>query len=209
MSGYRYRTLREPVRARFSVKGSRFIGSASPAADEAAAQTFIAAVEEEFPDATHHAHAYRIAGGGVLVERSFDAREPAGTAGQPMLQLLQGRELSGVVVVGTRYFGGTKLGIGGLTRAYRRCARDCIEAGTVVEREELCYCRITVSYEEIGALLRQLESLQGVVLGTDYGAGVAVTAALPCRTAGEMKTRLQEITRGSGRWEPLKGPPRS
>lgn len=209
MSNYRYRTLRRPVRAKFSVKGSRFIGSAAPVADEEAARKFITRVEEEFPDATHHAHAYRIGTGSSLVERSFDAREPAGTAGPPMLQLLQHGDLSGLVVVGTRYFGGTKLGIGGLTRAYRHCARACIEAGELVEREELSYCRLIVSYEAMGALLRQLETLQGVVVGTDYGSEVSITAALPRSAVGEMKKRLQEISRGSGRWEALKGPPGS
>ena len=207
MSGHRYRTLKERVRVKFTVKGSRFIGTAAPAAGEEAALKFIEQVRAEFPDATHHAHAYRIGSGASAVERAFDAREPSGTAGRPMLQLLQGRELFSLVVVGTRYFGGTKLGIGGLTRAYRRCARGCIEAGELVVRERLCYCRLSVSYEEVGALLRRLESLQGEVIATDYGAAVSVTAALPCRNMEAMKRRFKEISRGGGRWEPLEGAP--
>lgn len=207
MSQYRYRTLREEVRIAFTEKGSRFIGTAAPVAGEEGARDFIERVRGEYPDATHHTFAYRVGGARSPVERAFDDREPAGTAGLPMLQLLQGRGLSGLVVVGTRYFGGTKLGMGGLARAYRRCARGCIEEGALIERERLCYCRLTVSYEEIGALLRQLESLRGEILGTDYGAKVAVTAALPCRMLGAMKKRFSEISRGSGRWEPLEPPP--
>ncbi|NLA12011.1 MAG: YigZ family protein [Firmicutes bacterium] len=209
MSKYRYRTLRREVRARFTVKGSRFIGTAAPAAGEKAAQSFIERIREEFPDATHHAHAYRVMEEGALVERSFDAREPAGTAGLPMLQLLQGRNLSGLAVVGTRYFGGVKLGIGGLTRAYRQCARDCIDGGEVVVRERLRYVRLLVSYEEIGALLRLLESLQGEIISTEYGAAVTVIAALPHRAAETARKRFDEISRGSGRWEPLQKPPGS
>lgn len=207
MSKYCYRTLRREVRALFTVKGSRFIGTAAPAAGEEGARHFIERVREEFPDATHHAYAYRVREGGSLVERSCDAREPAGTAGLPMLQLLQGRKLSGVAVVGTRYFGGVKLGVGGLTRAYRQCARDCIDRGEVVVREKLHYCRLTVSYEQIGALLRLLESLQGEISGTDYGTAVTVTAALPYRTVETARKRFDEISRGSGRWERLEAPP--
>jgi uncharacterized YigZ family protein len=209
VSKYRYRTLRREVRAIFTIKGSRFIGSAAPVAGEEAVRTFIERVRNEFPDATHHAYAYRVREGRGLVERAHDAREPAGTAGLPMLQLLQGRQLTDLVVVGTRYFGGTKLGVGGLTRAYRRCARDSIEQGELVVRERLCYCRLTVSYEEIGALLRQLESLQGRIIGTDYAAAVTVTAALPYRVVETARKRLDEISRGSGRWELLEAPPGS
>lgn len=207
MSGYRYRTLKEKVRVRFTVKGSRFIGTASPVKDEAGSLKFIGQVRAEFPDATHHAYAYRIGSGATLVERAHDAREPAGTAGLPMLQLLQGEELSSLAVVGTRYFGGTKLGIGGLTRAYRQCARGCIEEGELVERERLSRCRLTVTYEEVGALMRQLEMLQAEITATDYGAAVTVTAALPSRHVETMKKRLKEITRGEGLWEALEEPP--
>lgn len=193
----------------FTVRGSRFIGTAAPVTGEEGARKFIDRIREEFPDATHHTHAYRVREGGSVVERAYDAREPSGTAGLPMLQLLQGRELTALAVVGTRYFGGIKLGVGGLTRAYRRCARDCIDRGELVEREQLFYCRLTVSYEAIGALLRQLESLQGEIIGTDYSTNVSVVAALPCRLAGTMKERFNEISRGAGRWEPLKAPPGS
>ena len=127
MSKYRYRTLRERVQVRFVVKNSRFIATAAPVTGEEIAAQFIEGIRTEFPDATHHTYAYRIGAGGSLVERAFDDREPAGTAGRPMLQLLEGEGLSDTAVVGTRYFGGIKLGIGGLTRAYRHCARACIE----------------------------------------------------------------------------------
>lgn len=207
MSKYRYRTLREQVRVRFTVKNSRFIATAAPVTGEEAARQFIDRVREEYPDATHHTYVYRIGAAGSLVERTFDDREPAGTAGLPMLQLLQGRKLSDMAVVGTRYFGGIKLGIGGLTRAYRQCARACIEDGELVEREQIYYCRLTVSYSEIGALLRQLESLGGKIIGTDYTAEASVVAALPYRVVGTMKKRFNELSRGAGRWESLEMAP--
>ncbi|HOA35515.1 MAG TPA: YigZ family protein [Bacillota bacterium] len=207
MSEYRYRTLREEVRVRFNVNNSRFIATAAPVSGEEAAEQFVERIRAEFPDATHHAYAYRIGAGGSLVERASDDREPAGTAGLPMLQLLQGEGLSDLVVVATRYFGGIKLGIGGLTRAYRHCARACLEAAALVERERLCYCRMIVSYGEIGALLRQLEAMGAEIIATDYAAEVSVIAALPYRLAGSLRKRFVELSRGSGLWEELEGPP--
>ena len=207
MSEYSYRTLREQVRVRFSVNNSRFIATAAPVSGEEAAEQFVERIRAEFPDATHHSYAYRIGAGGSLVERAFDDREPAGTAGLPMLQLLQGEGLSDLVVVATRYFGGIKLGIGGLTRAYRQCARACLEAAALVQRERLCYCRMVVSYGEIGTLLRQLEAMGAEIIATDYAADVSVIAALPCRLAGEMRKKFIELSRGGGRWEQLERPP--
>ncbi len=209
MSTYRYRTLREQVSVRFVVKNSRFIATAAPAESEPAAERILEKVRAEFPDATHHAFAYRIGAGGALLERAFDDREPAGTAGLPMLQLLQGEGLSDLIVVATRYFGGIKLGIGGLTRAYRQCARACLEEAALVQRERLCHCRLTVSYGDIGPLLRQLEAQGAEIIATDYAAEVSVTAALPYRTAGAMQKKFVELTRGGGRWERLEKPPGS
>ncbi len=207
MSKYRYRTLRERARARFVVKNSRFIATAAPVTGEEMAAQFIEEIRAEFPDATHHTYAYRIGAGGSLVERASDDREPAGTAGRPMLQLLEGEGLSDTAVVGTRYFGGIKLGIGGLTRAYRHCARACIEQASLVERERMYHCRMTVAYEDIGALMRQLEALGARIIASDYAAEASVTASLPYRLAGTMQKKFTELTRGGGRWECLGRPP--
>ena len=116
---------------------------------------------QEFSGATHHAYAIRIGAGPATVERANDDREPAGTAGPPMLQVLQGAGLSDIIVVGTRYFGGVKLGIGGLTRAYRDCAKLCLEQADLVEKEQQARYRIELSYEDIGAAMRHIETMGG------------------------------------------------
>ena len=208
MSKYRYRTLREQVRLRFTVKNSRFIATAAPAEEEKAAEQLLEKIRAEFPDATHHPYACRIGIGSSQLERAFDDREPAGTAGLPMLQLLQGQGISDAVVVGTRYFGGIKLGIGGLTRAYRHCARVCLEEAVLITRERLYHCSMTVAYSDIGALLRQLEAAGAAIIATDYAAQVTVKAALPYRAAAAMRKRFDELTRGSGRWGHLEKGPR-
>jgi len=144
------RTIAEAVTVEIPrVKGSRFIGSLAPVADEAGAQQFVASVRERWPDATHHASAWRVT---PDQHRSDDDGEPGGTAGPPLLARLEGHELQGVAVVVTRYYGGTNLGKGGLVRAYGAAASAAVEAATVVE--ELVRARVSLrcSHSLVGPL---------------------------------------------------------
>ena len=114
------RTLVRPHRVEIEkVKGSRFLADAVPVADEARALAVVEGVRAEHPDASHHCWAYRLEGGR---ERADDDGEPRDSAGAPILRHLQGADLADVVVVVTRWFGGTKLGRGGLVRAYGAAA---------------------------------------------------------------------------------------
>ena len=198
---FRYRAIREPVRGQFTVAGSRFIATMSPAGTEPAARAVLDSVKSEFPDATHHAYAYRLGAGAALIERAGDDREPAGTAGLPMLQVLKGALLGDVIVVGTRYFGGVKLGIGGLTRAYRDCARFCLEQAVVVELEQRTCYRISLPYEAIGAVSRHIETLGGEIISVDYGAAVTLLAAVSPRLAAALRQGLADLSKGRCRWE--------
>ncbi len=127
------RTLAGTFRAVTRENGSRFIATAFPALCAEEALAGIEAVRSEFHDATHHCWAYVLAGRGPAPqERHHDAGEPAGTAGPPLLQAIRGAGLCDAVVVVTRYFGGVKLGRGGLARAYRAAAASVLaEAATV------------------------------------------------------------------------------
>ena len=107
-------------------KGSRFIATAVPVADEDAAKAALAQLRAEMPDATHHCSAWRIAA--PSLERANDDGEPGGSAGRPILSAIQGRNLVNVAVIVTRYFGGTKLGVGGLVRAYGAAAAAVLDA---------------------------------------------------------------------------------
>ncbi|MEW5784820.1 MAG: YigZ family protein [Bacillota bacterium] len=201
MSDCRYFTLTGTVRVQFSVEGSRFIATMTPAASEETARAVLETIRREFPDATHHTFAYRIGIGPDLIERAGDDREPAGTAGLPMLQVLTGAALSGVIVVGTRYFGGIKLGIGGLARAYRGCAKACLEQATLVERETPAYYRITLAYEDLGAMTRHIQTLGGEIISVDYAAAVTLAAAVPASAVAALVDGVMEISRGRGCYE--------
>jgi uncharacterized YigZ family protein len=135
-------------------RGSRFLGILLPVADEEEAGRRLADLRRRYPDASHHCWAYRI--GWPARERSSDAGEPSGTAGVPMLRVLAGRGLSDVLVVVVRWFGGTKLGKGGLARAYGGTTRETIEAARLVERFPTVALDLEVPYELLGAVRRLL-----------------------------------------------------
>jgi uncharacterized YigZ family protein len=126
-----YKILAEPGIAQTRVLGSRFLGSALPAASADQALTFLEDERKRRHDATHWCWAYRLGVGEDRTERSADAGEPHGTAGLPILREIQKRELTNCLVIVTRYFGGTKLGTGGLVRAYGDCAGLALDAAPV------------------------------------------------------------------------------
>lgn len=203
VSEHSYNTIKQKVRASFAVSGSRFIATAVSASAEKEVRQSIEAVKAEFPDATHHAFAYRFGAGMALVERCSDDREPPGTAGPPMLQLLKKEGISDIVVVAARYFGGTRLGVGGLVRAYRACARTCLEQATLIRRERYSYYRLVVDYPGHGALERHIGALGGEIISVDYSGAVTLVVALPYRAADSFQKGFLEISRGRGRWERL------
>jgi uncharacterized YigZ family protein len=148
-------------------KGSRFLAVIGPAADEAAAKEGLAALARCFPDATHHCWAWRV--GAPPRERSSDAGEPAGTAGVPILQVLRGAGLSDVLAVVVRWFGGTKLGKGGLARAYAGAAREALAGLPVVSRVPTVRLAVHVPYERVGAVKRLLRPPEIELEAEEYG----------------------------------------
>ncbi len=124
-----------------AVKKSIFIGNLAPADNPAAAEEFIHRIRSHYYDATHNCYAYRV---DESLFRTFDDGEPAGTAGKPILAMLDKYELSRVVLVVTRYFGGIKLGTGGLIRAYSECAEKVIQEADICLRHN--FEKITVHY---------------------------------------------------------------
>ncbi|MBM4236264.1 MAG: YigZ family protein [Firmicutes bacterium] len=196
-----YLSPRRALRRSFSEQGSRFIVDLAPARSQEAAKDFIDKIRAEFSDATHHTYAFRIGAGSAIIEQASDDREPAGTAGAPILQYLQGHRISDAVLVVTRYFGGTKLGIGGLTRAYRSCARVACEASCLDLKEPLINYALQFKYGELGSVTRLANSHGGRVLAVDYGDTVVLNLELPLRSSASFKERFEAICRGGGELE--------
>lgn len=176
-------------------KRSRFLGKVRRVETEEEARAFIEAMKKQYHDARHNCWCYLIKEGGIV--RYSDDGEPQGTAGQPMLNVFQKEEITNVVCVVTRYFGGILLGAGGLCRAYTKAAKDALDAaGTSVVRrwvEVLIPC----SYSLYSRVTQEVEALKGVVTETDFGADVALTVLLPEGTENELSQRLLDLSAGA------------
>lgn len=145
-------SLAAHVQAELKVKGSKFIAHAAPVDSREAAETYVGGVADRFADATHNCFAYKIGVGDRAEIRFSDAGEPSGTAGRPILQAIESRRLVNVAVVVTRYFGGTKLGTGGLIRAYAGAALAALERGELVPYVPKCTLRLQFNYQLANAV---------------------------------------------------------
>ena len=177
------------------VKGSRFIGWVDPIETVEAAQARIEAIGQLHPDASHHCWAWRLDGKRF---RFSDDGEPSGTAGRPILQQIDGRKLDGALVVVSRWFGGTKLGAGGLVRAYGDCAAAALDAAGVEERFITERLRLRFGYDDAGAVQSVLHRFELIAQEARFGEQVeesvdvlpsrreALIEALRDRTAGRI-----------------------
>ncbi len=125
-------TLTAEVTAKLTVKGSKFIARGAPVETTEAAENYVSAISKRFHDATHHCFAYKIGVGDRAPLRCSDAGEPSGTAGRSILQAIETKKLTNLVVVVTRYFGGVKLGTGGLVRAYSSAAFAALNQADII-----------------------------------------------------------------------------
>mgnify|MGYP000367849745 CR=1 FL=1 len=161
------------------IKKSRFIGVITPCDSENTALQQLKQLYAAHPHANHIAFAYRIKTPHGLVCRFHDAGEPTGTAGKPIYQHLEGKQLINVLVAVIRYFGGVKLGAGGLTRAYGNTARQVIEAADIIEYVEFATLELNLDYKQISMLEYQLKKLDGQIIKQDFSGQVKVLISLP------------------------------
>jgi uncharacterized YigZ family protein len=178
------------------VINSRFIATAGPANTADKAQEFIARVRAEFPDATHNAYAYRVGYGSSVIDSCSDDGEPPGTAGRPALVVVQNSGLGDVAVVVTRYFGGTKLGTGGLVRAYTGAAQKVLAALPRTERVETRVVKLTVPYKFYETLARLVTAHDGRIDRTEFSAEVTVELVLPVDRVDTFDAALRQASAG-------------
>lgn len=150
-------TIKERVRSEIKVRGSRFIATAIPVSSKEAVMEELELLRREFWDATHNCYAYQLAPNGAEY-RFFDDGEPSGTAGKPILFVIQQRELLDLLVVVTRYFGGTKLGAGGLARAYAEAAQEALDQAEIVVNWPTTPIRVFTPYEDLSEVRRLVEA---------------------------------------------------
>ena len=180
--------------AEFIEKKSRFIGRIWPVETEEEALSRIQEMKKQYYDATHNCWAYIIHGGAV---RFSDDGEPGGTAGMPMLQVLQREGLCNVVCVVTRYFGGILLGAGGLVRAYTRGAKIAVDAAGKSMKRVWTVLYVPCPYSFYERVKLEIEAFGGILRSTDFGAEVDMEILFPQANAQSFLDRLTDLTSGT------------
>ena len=189
-----YRTIRREGQDEFVERRSRFIGAICPVTTEQQAIAFINDKKKAHWDATHNVYAYILREG--QVRRYSDDGEPQGTAGIPVLDVLQKSGLTDCAVVITRYFGGVLLGAGGLVRAYSHGASLAVQAGEPVEMRPCTVAQIVAPYAQYGLLERLIPAIGGVIDDTDFTDQVTVTLHLEDTLLPRLQQQLTEQTAG-------------
>jgi uncharacterized YigZ family protein len=179
------------------VKGSRFLATVAPASSDEQAQELLAKVRREFHDARHHCSAWRLGRDGKRFRYSDDG-EPSGSGGKPILQAIDGRELVDVAVVVTRWFGGTKLGVGGLVRAYGGAAAEALDLAGPVEVILKRRFEFEYSYECSGPIQGLVNEFGFDPEGMEYGAEVRLTLEIPLSKCDAFLREFTERTAGKG-----------
>ena len=185
------------ARAEFKVLNSSFIGSIAPVFSVDEAKAFVARMKAEFTDASHNVPAYLVGHGNSVIAHCHDDGEPAGTAGKPALAVLRGSGLGDVAVVVTRYFGGTKLGTGGLVRAYGDAVRQVLEITPRAAKVATHIVLIAPPYPLYEQVRRLIEAHHGLILDEDFGADVMLTARFVVEDLPPFQDALSELSNGT------------
>jgi uncharacterized YigZ family protein len=173
-----YYTIEAPFRApELKIKGSRFIADLFPVTTKDDVEASLEKIRKEFYDATHHCFAYRLGPDGLQI-RAADDGEPHGSAGKPILLILTSQKLTDVLLVVTRYFGGTKLGTGGLARAYAEAAQQAVSMAHIVRIYLTTDLMITVLYEDLPQLERLIAAFGGTIKESTYLQSVTLRVAI-------------------------------
>jgi uncharacterized YigZ family protein len=184
------------VRRELVVSNSHFIASLAPVFSVDEARAFIQRIKTEFPDATHHVPIFLVGHGASEIAHCSDAGEPSGTAGRPALAVLRGSGLGDVAVVITRYFGGTKLGTGGLVRAYSESVRMVIEAVPRAEKVLTYTVMLAFPYTYLERVRLLVAAQSGEVLDEAFTADVTLSARLRVERLPSFQDALSELTNG-------------
>jgi uncharacterized YigZ family protein len=183
-------------RTEIIVVNSRFIATAGYVHTVEEAKQFLATVRSEMPDASHHVYAFRVGYGNSVIEGMSDDGEPSGTAGPPALSVLRGTEIGDVIVVITRYFGGTKLGTGGLVRAYTEAAQTVLSTLKTALNIKKQIVGIEFSYPLYERIKRLIGQFDGVIEDETFAVDITLLVNFPVDQISGFAADLKELTAG-------------
>ncbi len=184
----------QDAESEFTEKRSRFISHIFQVSTEAEAREKLESIRRKYYDARHNCWCYLLREGGTV--RYSDDGEPQGTAGQPMLNVFQREEVTNLLCVVTRYFGGVLLGAGGLTRAYTRGAKDALDAAGIARVQLWTLWSVPCTYPLLERVKLEVTACGGILRDAEYGANVTLLAAFPPEAADAFAARLVELSAG-------------
>ena len=190
-----YKTVKQYGEGEIEEKKSRFLGKVKPVSAEEEAIAFIESIKKQYWDARHNCYAFIIGENSESIRCSDDG-EPSGTAGKPMLEVLQNNGLKNVVAVVTRYFGGTLLGTGGLVRAYTQATQAALEEAQVATMTLMSVLAIKTDYNAVGKIKYMFAQADILVQNEEYGVDVTITIAVPLSEKEAMQKKIVEATNG-------------
>ncbi len=191
-----YKTITGTETTNIIIKKSNFIASCFYVRDEEEAKSVLADVCKEHYKATHNCYAYRIHGD-YIIEKSSDNGEPSGTAGMPILECIRGAEIENILVVVTRYFGGIKLGTGGLVRAYGGATKEVLAIADVVEIVDYVELDLTVAYTQVGKVEYYLNNEEIFIKDTLYSDDVSYKLVILKDLISKFEKDITELLSGS------------
>lgn len=192
----RYRIPKSRCRVETRAGNSRFITTIAPAGTVAEAQAFLKEIRAEMPDATHHVYAFRVGHGNSVSDGMSDDGEPSGTSGPPTMAVLRGSDLGDVAVVTTRYFGGTKLGTGGLVAAYTAAAQAAFKELETEEKVNRVACELNVPYQVLEMVRKALDAHEALVEGETFDAEVHLKFLIPEERVEALSETIRNLTAG-------------
>ncbi|MEC3880381.1 IMPACT family protein [Parapedobacter sp. 10938] len=187
-----YKTIAAPAEGQFKDRGSKFIAYAYPLRDEAAVKELVGALKAQHPKARHHCWAYRLTPD-RSVFRINDDGEPSGTAGRPILNSLLSADITNVLVVVVRYFGGTLLGVPGLIHAYKAASLDALSAAEIVELTVNDVYRVAFAYEQLNEVMRVVKAEDLNVLKQDFDNTCAMELEIRQTQVAQVLGRLGKV----------------
>lgn len=190
---FSYQTIANPVEEiSFKEKGSKFIGYAFPVLDEDEVKENLMQLWQKYPDATHICYAYRLGKEGEKY-RANDDGEPSGSAGLPIYNQIISKEITNVLVCSVRFYGGTKLGVSGLIKAYKLSAQMVLDEAKIVEKHLTQKVRFKFSYEDQGSVMRNIDKFNAEVLQTEFTENCVVL----------VRTKMENLESFLSTFEPL------
>ena len=192
MSADSYNTIEKYSIAEFKDRGSKFIAYAFPIADVNEFKEKLAAVKKEHPKATHHCFAYRIGTDGNNFRVSDDG-EPSGSAGRPILGQIDSRQVTNVLIIVVRYFGGTLLGIPGLINAYKTAASLALQITPVVQKPVLINYRLQFDYTQMNDVMKIVKQFNCIVLQQEMQLFYAMLIGIPKKNLKDVLNKLKEL----------------